>query len=64
MIGVPIEMPRTCEYCPMMGTILLRGTKYCKVMKYERLGDANKAIAKKPDWCPLIDIDRQEDDLK
>ena len=64
MIGIPIEMPASCETCPMMGMRLLQTTKFCRIADEKKVGEALKVVKRRPKWCPLIDLDRQEDDLK
>lgn len=64
MIGVPIEMPKSCEKCPVMSMHLLRCEKFCRIADNKKVGEAQKVVKRRPKWCPLIDMDRQEDDLK
>ena len=64
MIGIPIEMPKSCEKCPMMGMHLLRCEKFCRIADEKKVGEAQKAVKRRPQWCPLIDLSRYEDDLR
>ena len=63
MIGIEMEIPRSCKECRFLhGYFSTTGNMYksCDVNDMALPRD----IEGKPEDCPLIDLDRQEDDLK
>ena len=60
MIAIDMEMPDSCEDCPCFHDAA------CYVEGWRKsigLGWLERK-EKREEWCPLIDMDRQEDDLK
>ena len=58
MVMLNIDMPTSCDSCPF------KGVKWCYItvwlgMEYREVPEEGRA-----EWCPLIDMDRREDDLK
>lgn len=72
MIGVPkiglaMEMPPSCLYCPCSLNALPYGKKYKAICQAAIFGKhVKKWIPRgtRPIDCPLIDLSRYEDDLR
>ena len=63
MIGIEMEIPKSCKECRFLhGYLNTTGNMYksCDVNDMALPRD----IEGKSEDCPLIDLDRQEDDLK
>lgn len=58
MIGIDMEMPKSCEECTY------KGVKWCYLEMWN--GNKGKVVPKngRADWCPLIDLSRYEEDNK
>ena len=58
MVGIMIPMPTSCADCKF------KGSRYCYIAVW--LGTEYREVPEegRAEWCPMEDMDRQEDDLK
>ena len=56
MIAIDMEMPKSCDTCPVMGMRLLDVKKFCRIADEKKVGEAQKVVKRRPQWCPLIDL--------
>ena len=58
MVKIDIDIPTSCDTCPF------KGARVCYIATW--LGTEYREVPEegRAKWCPLIDLDRQEDDLK
>lgn len=57
MVIIDIDMPKSCRECPISSRILL----LCHVKK-EIIDSENYLQQKRPDWCPLKEINKNGND--
>ena len=58
MIGINMPMPASCADCKY------KGAKWCYIEIWGNRGAKEVPEAGRPEWCPLIDMSRYEDDGK
>lgn len=61
------KMPRTCKDCSLSDTTMWGEMRYCKIKEYEcptirRFTGHTSYII--PHWCPLIEIDTNNKEIK
>lgn len=50
MIGIDMEMPKSCEECKY------KGAKWCYIEIWSNRGTKEVPEEGRPSWCPLIDL--------
>lgn len=58
MVTINISMPASCANCKF------KGSRLCYIAVWLEIEHREVPKEGRADWCPLIDMDRQEDDGK
>ena len=65
MIAIDMEMPHDCRECPMQMYYMNCGQTWCRAASRMLATDYKEiSMEIRPPWCPLIDMDKYEDDGK
>lgn len=68
MVKIEMEMPKRCLDCPMMETVMDEYSyeNTCDIIEYKQRKvylwakpKLNEDYRKRPDWCPLIEVEEQ-----